>query len=666
MLRRAIVMVVGLFCWAVPAQGEINLEFRPANQVVSVGDPVNVGLYAVSDSDSDQPLLSVQVIFSWDVNFLQLLGLDQTGAVGLAGSFFPAGDPFGLNEEIPPQDGDGLYIAFAPPGSPVAATPAGTLLTTFQFLALDETAGTPVDILASGGDPAGQTVVSDSTGDVTGTLSGAIVEILVATPNPKLILTADPTSADAGETVVITLSMADLGANEANGFQAFLRFDSTRLTYVSGAYTALPFGQHFPIVINDEHIDLAAGVAPGNDPTSDDAELVHLTFETKVDGCVGSVSFRVGEPTLITDPDGQPIEPLTLIGLQEVDDGDACTLDECDPDTGEVTHTPLECDDGDLCTADSCDPVIGCTFVPVDCSGAGDQCNTASCDPDGADVNCDIVTPAADETPCDDGDACTESDQCTTGTCGGADVDCSGAGNQCNTASCDPDGSDGNCDTFTPVADETPCDDDDACTESDQCTTGTCGGADVDCSGAGNQCNTASCDPDGSDGNCDTFTPVADETPCDDGDACTESDQCTTGTCGGADVDCSGAGSQCTIASCDLDGEDGNCDNLGPAKKGTPCDDGSLCTDDDACVGGGCSGVPNYEPGIECCDPETGETTPVDADFDGNGVIGPFDLAFVLGFWGDCFEPPEECPADLDCDGVVGPADLAIVLSLWD
>jgi len=48
-------------------------------------------------------------------------------------------------------------------------------------------------------------------------------------------------------------------------------------------------------------------------------------------------------------------------------------------------------------------------------------------------------------------------------------------------------------------------------------------------------------------------------------------------------------------------------------------------------------------------------------DFDGDGNVGPFDLAFVLGFWG----PNRGHPADLNGDSVVGPLDLAFVLGNW-
>lgn len=49
------------------------------------------------------------------------------------------------------------------------------------------------------------------------------------------------------------------------------------------------------------------------------------------------------------------------------------------------------------------------------------------------------------------------------------------------------------------------------------------------------------------------------------------------------------------------------------------------------------------------------------ADLDGDGIVGPFDLATVLGNWGPC----DGCPMDFDGDGIVGPFDLATVLGNW-
>jgi hypothetical protein len=48
-------------------------------------------------------------------------------------------------------------------------------------------------------------------------------------------------------------------------------------------------------------------------------------------------------------------------------------------------------------------------------------------------------------------------------------------------------------------------------------------------------------------------------------------------------------------------------------------------------------------------------------DLNGDGEVGPGDLAQLLASWGQC----AGCTADLDHDGAVGPADLAQLLAHW-
>jgi hypothetical protein len=51
----------------------------------------------------------------------------------------------------------------------------------------------------------------------------------------------------------------------------------------------------------------------------------------------------------------------------DCDDGDACTVDQCDPLSG-CSWIPLDCDDGDPCTLDACDAVAGCVYQTIpDC-----------------------------------------------------------------------------------------------------------------------------------------------------------------------------------------------------------------------------------------------------------------------------------------------------------
>ena len=50
------------------------------------------------------------------------------------------------------------------------------------------------------------------------------------------------------------------------------------------------------------------------------------------------------------------------------------------------------------------------------------------------------------------------------------------------------------------------------------------------------------------------------------------------------------------------------------------------------------------------------------ADLDGDGSVGPADLAILLGTWGPV---PTPDPPDFDGDGDVDPFDLAILLGNW-
>lgn len=56
-------------------------------------------------------------------------------------------------------------------------------------------------------------------------------------------------------------------------------------------------------------------------------------------------------------------------------------------------------------------------------------------------------------------------------------------------------------------------------------------------------------------------------------------------------------------------------------------------------------------------------------DIDGNGVVGPQDVALLLNAWGavppDVAFDPRLPDADLDGDGAVGPTDIAILLGSW-
>ena len=168
---------------ALPLRGNINLEFRPAAQTGEVTGLVEVVLYAVSDDPvANQYFSAMDVIIAWDPDYLELVG--DANCAGCPGWLLDefTNDPYGINETIPPQDGDGIFTVLAPLGAPVAATPAGTPIITFQFTGLTTTSETLIAFLESAGDPLGHTVVYDGAIPglaVTGVLGDpAAVEII--------------------------------------------------------------------------------------------------------------------------------------------------------------------------------------------------------------------------------------------------------------------------------------------------------------------------------------------------------------------------------------------------------------------------------------------------------------------------------------------------------
>ena len=160
------------------AHGSINLELRPALQSVVLGNPASVQLFAVSDSAFNQPISALQAILNWDISFIQLTGDSMAGSQFLTGSPRFGPDLHGLNTSL--TDGDAIWVGFAPLGNPVQATPAGTLVTTFNFSTHALTAGTPISIVPTGGINNGETAVYGSIPalNVVGTLTGATVQVV--------------------------------------------------------------------------------------------------------------------------------------------------------------------------------------------------------------------------------------------------------------------------------------------------------------------------------------------------------------------------------------------------------------------------------------------------------------------------------------------------------
>ncbi len=243
---------------------------------------------------------------------------------------------------------------------------------------------------------------------------------------------------------------------------------------------------------------------------------------------------------------------------------EACKAGKC------VDGLELNCDDGNVCTKDGCDEATGCTHV-VD-EGAG----------------------------CSDGNGCTVNDKCNSnGACKGTPKVCDD-GNDCTSDSCNA----GTCE-FEPVADDTTCDDGSSCTTDTTCQSGVCtANGDVTCHDTSNPCVTSSCGSSGT-GACQEVNRP-DDTPCDDGDPCTTNDACQSGQCvGGGDTDCDD-NNDCTDDACD---PDSGCVHDNASGE---CADGDLCTVNDRCQNGTCTGDPvECAASNEChaegeCDAESG------------------------------------------------------------
>ena len=284
----------------------------------------------------------------------------------------------------------------------------------------------------------------------------------------------------------------------------------------------------------------------------------------------------------------------------------------------------------------ACDDGLKCTIsdscAGAACKGQGvdcddkNACTIDSCDPD---TGACVHNAASNGTTCNDGNACTQTDTCTSGTCGGGNPVVCPSADQCNNASvCSP--STGTC-SANPKSDGTACNDGNACSQTDVCASGVCtGGNPVICT-AQNSCRDI--------GTCNTTTGVCsnpakgDGTPCSDGSACTQTDTCQAGTCqGGNNVICPSA-DQCHVAGT-CDPANGTCSSQTTKPDATGCNDGSACTTGDVCTGGLCAGTNTCNDGIACttdaCDVNTGcSHTAVNSACDDGNVCTSVDTCTV-------------------------------------
>jgi hypothetical protein len=154
--------------------------------------------------------------------------------------------------------------------------------------------------------------------------------------------------------------------------------------------------------------ELAVRFTPMHDGDAD-GELDLL-----VDQSTGSVPLHGrGATCPPIGPCQQPRLDGTTCVLETAPDGTACTatcLENATCVAGECVGSARSCDDGDACTVDSCDPAMGCVHSAMQCPSA--PCGKPTCD---AQTGCGLE-PVADGTSCGDA-VCAWADVCIDGAC---------------------------------------------------------------------------------------------------------------------------------------------------------------------------------------------------------------------------------------------------------
>jgi len=408
--------------------------------------------------------------------------------------------------------------------------------------------------------------------------------------------------------------------------------------------------------IRDQDRDHHGDEACGGDDCDDSDPTVHpgaqeQCHDLKDNDCNGRVDCD--DPACYSDPRCNPVECETD---QDCDDGNPCNGQERCVDGFCQSGIPIICDDGIDCTIDECDPITGeCVFIPDD-----DLCPVGyHCNPERGCVPSGCIT----DQDCDDGIDCTI-DRCDLSSGIGICI------NEPDDSLCD----EGErcvvgvgCVPIVECETDQDCDDGIYCNGEERCVGGVCVTFPIVCPDDGIACTIEYCDrnldrcvsePDDSlcdDGlicngeeRCDPSIGCVNGEPldCDDGDPCTE-DQCVEGIgcvwsiidrdndgygdmrCGGADCDDTDPNINPGVRENCTDNIDNNCNLL------IDCDDPDCISDPVCCV---------PEPEI-CSD---------NVDNDCDGLTDCSDP--------DCFNDPvcEGCRPEVCWDGVDNDCDNLI------
>lgn len=181
---RILLPVLALTVIAPSAHALVSLEFRPLNQSVFVGDTISIGLYATAPTN--ESFVAVDTILIWTDSIMNPVGSNQLG--GAYNNWTSSGF---LNNEMNQSlsDGNAFWTGLGPLfGTQPEGTPAGTLLTTFTFTALQVGTATlqmPASYNWPGRpQPFESKVYGPQNQDITGTLAATATVNVQAVPEP--------------------------------------------------------------------------------------------------------------------------------------------------------------------------------------------------------------------------------------------------------------------------------------------------------------------------------------------------------------------------------------------------------------------------------------------------------------------------------------------------
>lgn len=319
---------------------------------------------------------------------------------------------------------------------------------------------------------------------------------------------------------------------------------------------------------------------------SSDANCADVSACTTNERCVGNAC--------ISDP-------------LECDDGNQCTADGCTAATG-CTHTPLpngqSCGDLDFCDGFETCQAGACAPGTAPLCDDGNPCTTDGCNSDTGCTHSALAGCCFTDGDCVDGDQCTVNERCVSGTCTSQARNCNDA-NPCTQDGCLPAAGCLN----IPLIDGTSCADPQACDGIETCGGGVCqAGTPPDCND-GNACTNDSCNNVAGCQHAAVPSCCTSDADCADTDLCTVNERCLAShACASTPRTCTD-GNVCTNDSCN---PSTGC-VFSPAP-GT-CSDGAACTTSDTCNAGTCAGAPvqctdgNYCDGAETCTAATGTCT---------------------------------------------------------